>query len=713
MSKTYRIHPSIGVARVGDSTDSFYLAPLEIGGLPIECDDQGNPAIVDGKPQPVERFRDSEGKIRRQAARFRIFVYEDGSPDGRELDLPTDGVVRVEWSAHVANKKAAWWDFTELYGNTMTDYGGEKNSYEARGVPLRNAEVAGASRRQALITDPGPRTLTLDAANPASPRKVGFDADSVPKGYSHAHFPGAGRAPFPIDTLGEMMINDDGELVVLGGYGNAAGSGQITTFAGADDFWDDVSDGAIRARLIFTDDSGNPLELRAWVITGAPKVAPELVNISTLDDVIFDMAVRFKSLDPDIFDRQAHPASGGWNAEYVVDYERHIAPLFDRMDGYRWVSSAQAMSSFARPRFDPRDSGEGTAAQRRLLFAQFRRPEGFARPSQYNELVAGDPLDPDIPLMPLNSGTNSVLNTPPELEIQKFATLTATQYFMLQQWAEGKFVVERAERPRESSTGVVTYPRDRVDIGNSVGLPMSPGIEVTWNSWNPVIYDDIYPYEVLHEDADYFATGLSASRDETAGGGCQPGDMTKRMAIPWQADFFDCSVQEINYSEPEINKTVVEAIPMPPAFYTYWWPPQSPMFVTAGSWTQAEQRASAVSSGQPVQFNRGINSFTQMIKAWRYTGFLVNVTQGEALRREHPYFIERERRDDQFLQASVEVANMLISQTGDGNTYAQAWFLANPLLPQVPVPPTSLAAYEVNPWAPSYLGRNPEGDEGS
>ena len=40
---TYKIHPGIGVARLGNSDTDFYIAPEVPAGLPIECDAQGNP----------------------------------------------------------------------------------------------------------------------------------------------------------------------------------------------------------------------------------------------------------------------------------------------------------------------------------------------------------------------------------------------------------------------------------------------------------------------------------------------------------------------------------------------------------------------------------------------------------------------------------------------------------------------------------------------
>lgn len=42
MQTTYAIGPSIGIARLGDSEDGFYLAPDAIGALPITCDNYGN-----------------------------------------------------------------------------------------------------------------------------------------------------------------------------------------------------------------------------------------------------------------------------------------------------------------------------------------------------------------------------------------------------------------------------------------------------------------------------------------------------------------------------------------------------------------------------------------------------------------------------------------------------------------------------------------------
>ena len=46
-----RIHPSVGVARLGNSPEQFYLAPEQIGQLPFEADPFGN------KGGPVQHFK--------------------------------------------------------------------------------------------------------------------------------------------------------------------------------------------------------------------------------------------------------------------------------------------------------------------------------------------------------------------------------------------------------------------------------------------------------------------------------------------------------------------------------------------------------------------------------------------------------------------------------------------------------------------------------
>jgi L-lysine 6-oxidase len=454
-----------------------------------------------------------------------------------------------------------------------------------------------------------------------------------------------------------MLTDAESNLLVLGGYGNAGGDEPIATFAGADTWHDDISDGSVAACLTLS--SGEVVQLSAWVIVGSPKFAPELVNIVTLDDIIYDAAVRYKNFLPDLYDEARWPGNNGWNPEYRVNYRQDIKPILDRMGDYRWVANVPSMTTFAMPNFDVSDASDANRPNRKNFFRYFRQPDGFFRAKLPPELAPQHEQlfsDNGVPLLPLNSGSNSVSN---EL-IDKFMSLTPTQWYLLHQWAEGKFVT--GEKRRDPG-GV--HPLDHASVGNCVGHPMCPGIEVTWSTRNPALYQDQTPYSIRqrHDDVYYREHGLSPTEDETDGRGCEPGDLTKRMAIPWQADFFQCTIQYINFTNPQVNKTS-EGIPVPPTYYAYWWPPQSPWDVISGVLTEAEQQLAGVPGGVQVNYARGVNGFAQMITAWSYLGFILNQNSGPD-RRDYPYFVEMERSHDKFTVSSVavgQVGNVLSAQ---------------------------------------------------
>ena len=87
----YRIYPSIGIARVGDSTNGFLIGPEA-------------PGVV-----PAGPFRGNDKGIKPQAARFRIYKV---NIDDNENETVLEEVVagdntRIEWSVNLANRKAA------------------------------------------------------------------------------------------------------------------------------------------------------------------------------------------------------------------------------------------------------------------------------------------------------------------------------------------------------------------------------------------------------------------------------------------------------------------------------------------------------------------------------------------------------------------------------------------------------------------------------
>jgi L-lysine 6-oxidase len=98
------IHPLVGVARLGNS-DEFYLAPEAIGGRPIECDAFGNEQMEGGIPRPITVYKDGAGRVKRQAARFRVMA-QAGDQSWSEV-IAGNGLKSVEWCVHVANKKGS------------------------------------------------------------------------------------------------------------------------------------------------------------------------------------------------------------------------------------------------------------------------------------------------------------------------------------------------------------------------------------------------------------------------------------------------------------------------------------------------------------------------------------------------------------------------------------------------------------------------------
>ena len=631
------IYPKTGVGRLGNSQGQFCLAPDSIGGLPFEADAFGNML------GPIQNFKDEAGQVRRQGQLFRLF-----DDSGNEITLSHPDVATIEWTAHLANKKAAWYQYSELEGNLLY---GESNSYTNRSVPFRNATKVTRQDRQKLIVDPGPRTIS------GAQQSIGFDQANVPSGYPASFPPSTVTYGTSVTTLGDLVTDDEGRLVVIGAYGHAGGDKPLTSYGGSDTWHDDISDGPVYCTVTLTD--GTAIALQAWVIIGSPDFAPEIVNISALSDTMFDVGVRNFDLVPDMC------TTGVWNENFQANYQRDILPIIQRIAGYQWVANTQSMMSFASNIFDFSDNSQANQANRENYFAYFREGNDKANtsPGQPQEVLFKEDGDDYFPMMPLNSGSNSVSNT----TIVKFLALDETQYFLLGQWAKGSFV---------SDPNFQAYPisyKDMASVGNCVGLPMCPGIEVTWSVQNPKVYQDAYRIADHLGKGGYQSVGLDPSRDECEGGGCEPGDLTKRMACPWQADFFQCTVQPVNFTDPSVNKhkTSTGNEPLPPTYYSYWWPPQSPWDVLTGELTEEGQAHSHLPAGQQMNYARGINSFVQMVEHWSALAFIRNNNSGD---KGFPYFTETERNNELFSYQEVGVGE-ISKNVQDNETTIPVFFI--------------------------------------
>ncbi|HEY4197595.1 MAG TPA: CTQ-dependent lysine 6-oxidase LodA [Mucilaginibacter sp.] len=629
------IHPSVGIARLGNSKlPQFYLSPDSIGGLPFDADHHGN------KLGPVKNFKDEAGAVKRQGQVFSIY-----DENNVEITPGTSGVKSIQWYVHLANKKAAWYDFSELDGNLLFP----DNSYQDKKTPFRNSDEP---NRQSLVVDPGWRTIS------GLNQTVGFDAQNVPPGYPSQFPPSTVIYGLPVTTLGDLKTDSTGRLIVLGGYGNAGGDLPLSSYGGANTWHDDISDGPVYATVNFQD--GSSVNLQAWVVVGSPDFAPEIVNISALSDTMFDVGVHYFNLVPDMYN------GGNYKPSFVANYQRDILPIINRMANYQWVSNVQPMMALTANRFDFTDPSHANMQNRQTYFSYFREPNktNDASPYQPSQDLFENADALNFPMLPVNSGSNSVSND----DIVKFLALNETQYFLLGQWANGSFV---------SDPNYASYPgvndMDTVGVGNCVGLPMCPGIEVTWNMQNPAVYSA--PFVIANTTAynGYDSTGLDPNRDECLGGGCQPGDLTKRMACPWQADFFQCTFQNVNFTDPTSNNSGDSTGPTPPTYYAYWWPPQAPWDVIAGETTKDGQAAANVVLGQQFNYSRGINQFAQMVEHWFSLAFIRNRNAGAA---GFPFFTETERNNLLFTYEALPVST-ISGNSDDNQTEIPVWYIPN------------------------------------
>lgn len=145
--KSIRIHPGIGIARLGDS-DEFYIGP-EAPGVVVDPGGSNGPGPNGGT------YRDSNARLKRQAQRYRIYAYDANDKVVAELTSHSDLVRSVRWRVHVRNMKAANYAF--------------EGAYLFDPDKLRNPSIQPGMKpieRDKLIIDPGVHTIASGQTEP-------------------------------------------------------------------------------------------------------------------------------------------------------------------------------------------------------------------------------------------------------------------------------------------------------------------------------------------------------------------------------------------------------------------------------------------------------------------------------------------------------------------------------------------------------------------
>jgi len=247
----FRIHPAIGMARVGTS-EEFYLGPETMAGMPLgpkEPTTGGLPIKAGTESEPITSsdVRDGDGALKRQAARFRIYAYPQTAGDehypnggGEEIGIGSKvggrRVIDILWTVHVANKKANTYVLAEDYPVAgLASY--EDGNLPPLRNPVEGSDPNNAARVRKLTIDPGPRAIRGQNAAPvrfdrATLAAYGQGADierlpNYPKSFPQDAFQELFCPQGDIDTLGELRTDERGRLLVVGAYVVGKGLGAL------------------------------------------------------------------------------------------------------------------------------------------------------------------------------------------------------------------------------------------------------------------------------------------------------------------------------------------------------------------------------------------------------------------------------------------------------------------------------------------------------
>lgn len=552
------IHPSIGVARLGNSAEGYFLAP----------------EIVDPPPQPPGFYRDATGALKRQAVRFRIYGLD---VQGQVVAELTQSNAEITWIVHLANKKAAWYQFQIALD--IPEVNSAPHAY------LRNVAV---SNRNDLVIDPGARQIT--GANVGGGPAYSFDTGK---------FMG-----MPV-YLGEIRTDEQGRLLVFGGHGKSAAynSTPALTFANNEGWYDDTSDGPVTATVQF---QGKSLKVDpAWVVAAPPNYAPHQKSVRTMWDLMRDTAI------------QAHILPAPIRASFNTD----IRPIFERLSRLQWVNAGYAaafgwggpnhyvsLEWLARLSQNTPDDGE----MRRTIANQFRN---FTR----------DAWSPT----PWPWQYGDAMNIPPAHTPRQSVALSNTQLNLLQQWAAGNFDsdYDPKQPPFQTLEDVPLTAQadmlDRASLEFCLADAFHPGCEMTWPMRHASLY--MAPFRIAPAQEDWVEPqyGAVMNPSEMLGllpwgplGPQVPGGITRWMALPWQTDTASCRSGYIKTYDPYLPTFWPARVPnqvLTEANYNIVMDPQQPLANRLAAFAQRVAWVRPLgSNGYTSQINNMITNFWQM-----------------------------------------------------------------------------------------------------
>ncbi|WP_444998213.1 LodA/GoxA family CTQ-dependent oxidase [Aliikangiella sp. IMCC44359] len=630
----FRIHPAINFARVGSSED-YYIAPETAAGEVVDKKKGifgGLPIKKGTEDTFIEEndLRDDSQNPCRQAARFRIYAYDQpqqnypSNDSGREIkigDKVNGKIVKdIIWTVHLANKKG---NNFEISSGPVKGEEGIVAYENGQTPPLRNIQygkdIAAENRLRELVIDAGPRTI-LSSSN--GNQTVDFNAATAASyadgqgKISQVEYP----VSFPddhftmfnplgkIDTLGQVTIEaNTGRLIVVGAYGRASGIMENGVPPKLDDaidnnnWFDDTADGPVDAVILFDDNSVSKV-VGAWFVTVDPAYAPQTRNVVSCWDDIYMTWVEQLDLQPELY------KNGQYQANYKPSFDDDVMSVFHAAFLQRWNTNLPSAGVNAHNFIGSIQPTDDPKAKIPNFKSLLRDPNN---PNESEEGVK----------MPLSLGD----------AMKSFLSVSTTQYFLLNQWYDGKSV--------DTSIALGQGEKlDKVVLENCLGGRYSPGIELTFivrdvNLYNQNWRGDVGPFRINsanlnYQDANKNKPFLGVGYIPLRTAAVEPGDLCKFMALPWHTDYNSCATHTPD-PNPSENNTL------------YWsWPAQRPVSVypvdqctfdsNNQQWNLGGQlfsvRGEGTHTDYPQQTGR-YQCYFDYVENWHKVGFVIQGTQ--------------------------------------------------------------------------------------
>ena len=429
---------------------------------------------------PTGPFRGADHGLKPQAARFRIYKVDIDANENETVieEIVPGSDVKIEWSVSLANRKAA--------GLLIEDTLARVPNPGSRNPRLDRSKLVIAA--DGSVTGSGTKGPVLSGA-------IEFAR------------PGASGPKVTDIVLAKLRTDEKGRLLVVGGPGKSGSplNAPAESFADNNGWYDSVSDGPVSATLRIG--GQNQPVVPAWVVITVPRYAHGIYGIVTW----YDQAVNMSRMTTD----------GRFNRPTTTSFTRDIYPILRRADdlsavhgvahslGARALSDAARIASF-------KDAGVRAHVLEMLTPVGDRAPRAQRLPpATMPKLFSGANPDPDPAAPPWT-----------------FLSLTNYQMAHFENWVRGNFEADWPGSPPAPT------PFEQIPVAGQpwalceaaleacVGGSFFPGIEGTYDIARAATY---HPERNLRREF----------RIDPAH---PAGFLTEKMALPWQADFADCSL---------------------------------------------------------------------------------------------------------------------------------------------------------------------------